>query len=232
MIWHIMISGFSLGILSSFHCIGMCGPIALSIPFHDSSNQKKIVNSLLYNLGRILTYAIMGLLFGLIGRGFFLSGLQQFFSITIGIVILFFLFLNIFNKSYIISQKLNQKIQKLILFFLNKKQRYKVIFLGMANGLLPCGMVYLAIAAAVASGYINSSILFMLFFGLGTFPTMITISLFRFSIQQKPRNFIRKLMPFIIAIMGLLLIARGLNLGIPYLSPQIQVNSPQNAACN
>lgn len=232
MIWQIIISGFSLGILSSFHCVGMCGPLALSIPIQEKSVQKKILKSALYNIGRISTYAFFGLLFGIVGRGFFLSGFQQYFSICIGAIILFFLIFQFVKKPFSIAQKINQKVQQLVLLFLNKEENYKMYLFGVANGLLPCGMVYLAIAAAVTFGNINSSILFMIFFGIGTFPAMMTLSLFRFSIHSKSRAFIKRLTPLVMAIMGLMLIARGLNLGVPYLSPQIQSSAAKKAICH
>lgn len=232
MIWQILISGFSLGVLSSFHCIGMCGPLALSLPVQKKSIQIKILSSVLYNLGRISTYAFMGFLMGIIGRSFFIAGFQQYFSIFIGAVILIFLVFKVTGKQFFVTQKFNQKIQQFVLLFLNKEQNYTMYLLGMANGLLPCGMVYLAIAGALAFGDINSSILFMIFFGLGTMPAMMTLTLFRFSIQNKSRAFIKKLTPFVIAIMGLMLIARGLNLGVPYLSPKLQSSATEKLICH
>jgi sulfite exporter TauE/SafE len=228
----IIISGFSLGILSSFHCIGMCGPLALSIPINDASVERKILGSVLYNFGRITTYCLLGVLFGLIGKSFFIAGFQQIFSIILGLVVLIFFVMEILKKPIFFSHKINTFVQKLVLRFLNKKQLYKIYLLGIANGLLPCGMLYLAIAGATSLNAIYKSVLFMTFFGLGTFPAMITLSLFRFSIQSKSRSFIKKLTPYIMAIMGLVLIARGLNLGIPYLSPQLQVSEIENAACH
>ena len=79
MLWTALV----LGLAGSFHCIGMCGPIAFVIPVDRSSKSRMIFQIFLYNLGRIITYSLIGVLFGLIGKGLYLAGFQQRLSILI-----------------------------------------------------------------------------------------------------------------------------------------------------
>lgn len=224
MIW---LSAFVIGLLGSFHCIGMCGPIALAIP--SGKNINRAFNLLLYNSGRIITYSIIGLLFGIIGKGIFLAGIQQKLSIIIGVLILLYLLI------VIISGK--NKLEKVTWFHLNVKKKLSQLFkinskgsvfgIGLMNGLLPCGLVYIAIAGAIALASPAEGLLYMALFGLGTVPIMAGITLVKNFITIKARSRIRKLIPLAIAAMALLFIVRGLNLGIPYISPK--VNTEQTA---
>ncbi|MDB5245632.1 MAG: sulfite exporter TauE/SafE family protein [Segetibacter sp.] len=231
MSWQIFITAFSLGLLSSFHCVGMCGAIAFSLPTQSLSPAKKIAGILLYNTGRILTYAFFGMLFGIAGRQIYVGGLQQWFSIIAGASILV-----IVIQSYVGSpvfhlpgfKQVNLFVQKLIGRFLLKPSFASIFLLGMANGLLPCGLVYLAITGALAAGTITGATTFMAAFGVGTFPAMFLLSYFGFLISITTRNAIKKAVPFVVALMGVLLIVRGMGLGIPYLSPGM-TNTTQSA---
>ena len=95
------------------------------------------------------------------------------------------------------------------------------IGLGIINGFLPCGLVYIALAASMAAGDIGQSVLYMIVFGIGTFPVMLGISLLGNYIKPVLRRRIYKLVPLFVVILGLLLILRGLNIGIPYISPEL-----------
>ena len=233
--WQIIISGMALGILSSFHCVGMCGPIAFSLPLNYLPTHKKLIGILLYNFGRISTYAMMGLFFGFIGRQFFLGGLQQWFSIILGVIILILLISSLTSKSLFhlhFLENINTKLQSFIGSYIVKKQLYGMYLIGAANGLLPCGMVYFAIAGALAAGSILSGIGFMVAFGLGTLPLMMMLTYFGFMISISTRNTVKKLIPFFIATMGILLILRGMNLGIPYLSPYLNHTGSGTISCH
>mgnify|MGYP002374950045 FL=1 len=96
-----LLAAISLGFLGSFHCISMCGPIALTIPVKRNSTFSIISGSLIYNFGRILTYGSMGLLFGILGRGVTLAGWQGVLSIVLGVTILIFLFVPNFSVLHI-----------------------------------------------------------------------------------------------------------------------------------
>ena len=76
------------GLISSFHCIGMCGPIAMMLPVDRNNEAKKISQLSVYHIGRLFAYASLGLLFGMLGKGFFLAGMQQQLSITVGVLMI------------------------------------------------------------------------------------------------------------------------------------------------
>lgn len=231
----VLIAAISLGLLGSFHCIGMCGPIALALPVHQYSPLKKYLGILLYNLGRVYTYTVLGLVFGLLGQSFFLGGFQQALSITIGILLLLsiiFTYTKWFNTPHFsfIYKFINSVKNQLGKLF-NKKGLHFLFLIGVLNGLLPCGLVYLGIAGAIATGNYFSGAQFMLFFGIGTIPVMYAVVFFGQFITLKFRNHIRQAMPIVVSIMAVLLIVRGLNLGIPYLSPEFEKQTHKISCC-
>lgn len=231
----LIIAAISLGLLGSFHCIGMCGPIALALPVHQYSPLKKYLGIFLYNLGRVVTYTFLGVVFGLLGQSFFLGGFQQVLSITIGVLLLLSVALTNVKTintakslGFIYSFINSVKIQLGNLF--NKKGLHFLFFIGLLNGLLPCGLVYLGIAGAIATGHYIKGAEFMLYFGVGTVPIMYAVAFFGQFITLKYRNHIRHSMPYVVSIMAIMLIVRGLNIGIPYLSPQFE-NQTHNISC-
>lgn len=227
--------GLSIGFLGSFHCIGMCGPIALSLPILHETKTKRLLLIALYNIGRASTYALMGILFGYVGNQFFLTGYQQKFSIVIGILILLILIGGKFiNLEHIFFKKFHQKIQILLAKFLQAEKKSKHFFLiGVVNGLLPCGLVYLAIAYAAATGTVAKGAMLMFAFGLGTFPLMFSIMILGRAISFNARKQMKKMLPYFIAFTACMLILRGLNLGIPVISPAFeQVGGKAVVSCH
>lgn len=228
-------AAISLGLLGSFHCIGMCGPIALALPVHQYSPFKKYTGILLYNLGRVLTYSLLGILFGLLGQSLFLGGFQQIVSISIGVLLLLSVIVtqtNWFNTPrltfiYGFINKLKLELGNLF----SRKGLHFLFLIGLLNGLLPCGLVYLGIAGAVATGNYLKGAEFMLYFGIGTLPVMYLVAFMGQFITVKYRNYIRKAMPLVVTVMAVLLIVRGLNLGIPYLSPQFEKEHHRVSCC-
>ncbi len=233
MIAGLLIAGFTIGIVGSFHCVGMCGPIALSLPVYDVSTWKKILFITLYNLGRISAYALLGAIFGLVGLQFFIGGYQQILSISLGVLILLFLIFSKFSSQNIpIVNSFTNFIKKTLGYLLrNDKKFYTYILIGFLNGFLPCGLVYVAIAGAVASGSIVNSALFMAAFGLGTFPIMFTVTVLGKFISVQLRNQMRRAVPVFVGVMAILLILRGLNLGIPYISPEMKATPTGTQSC-
>jgi sulfite exporter TauE/SafE len=218
------ISALVLGGISSFHCVGMCGAFAFSIPTQNMPDAKKAFAILLYNFGRITTYSVLGLIFGLLGRQISLAGFQQWFSIIAGIVILMIVVQNFFKKPVFHLPGYNAiaaSITTLVSKFIGKPSLGSIYMLGAANGLLPCGLVYMAITGALAAGTVTSATGFMVAYGLGTLPAMFLLSYFGFMIGIAVRNTIRRVVPFFVATMGILLIFRGLNLNIPFVSPAL-----------
>jgi sulfite exporter TauE/SafE len=233
--WAVFITAISLGLVSSFHCIGMCGPLALSLPLQSLSAPARTLALITYHAGRLLIYTTLGAIFGLLGRRIYLAGFQQVFSITLGSLILLHAILirsiNSPQASRIIK-KLYQPLQQLITTLWQSPGRRNFFLLGMANGLLPCGMVYLAIAGALSFGHIGESIAFMLFFGAGTLPALLLLSFSGRLIGINARVYIKKAIPGLVAIMGMLLILRGLDLGIPFISPALAHNPAHPVSCH
>jgi sulfite exporter TauE/SafE len=210
-----------LGFMGSFHCIGMCGPIALTLPVRHLSGAWKIAGILLYNSGRIVAYMCMGVIFGWLGKQFFLGGLQQWLSISLGVLLLLSV---LFQKRVSFFPQL--VFVKKILGKLLAQQRFSTLFgIGFFNGFLPCGLVYLGIAGALATGGILHGMLFMGAFGAGTLPAMMAVTWFSQLISIPIRQRIRQMIPAMITIMAVLLILRGLNLGIPYVSTVIEAQN-------
>ncbi len=231
----LILTAITLGFISSFHCIGMCGPIALALPLNQTSFASKISGIVLYNSGRIFVYALFGGLFGLLGESFVMAGFQQMLSIALGSAILIMVLLpnRIFSRYKItgsIYSSIGKLKQKLSVLF--KKSSYpSLFFIGTLNGLLPCGLVYLGIAGAIATGNSFQGGLFMAMFGLGTLPAMFSLSLLGNSINFSFRNKINKVIPAFLATTALLLILRGMNLGIPYVSPEVSKTKPLMSKC-
>ena len=222
----VFISGFSIGLLGSFHCVGMCGPLALALPIHHLSSFYKSLSVLFYNIGRAVTYASMGVVLGIIGQSFNFFNWQQGLSIGAGILILAILLMNQFgNVNTNQFSRFSQAIKvKLGTYLKSDKKLISYLYIGLLNGFLPCGLVYIAIASAIATGSILSSSLLMFSFGLGTLPVMaLTMVLGKF-ISINLRQRLNKITPYLIMAVAVLLIVRGFNLGIPYLSPAHDAN--------
>ena len=229
MIW----SAFIIGVLGSLHCLGMCGPIALALSVTPGKN--RYVAIILYNIGRIITYGFFGLLFGSFGSLFIMAGLQQFLSITAGVSLLFLVMLSLVGNSNSVTIEPLNKIMsslKITLGYYLKKRFFSSFFIiGLLNGLLPCGLVYMAVIGAIATGSALSGSYYMMLFGLGTVPAMFLIGVFKIFIPILWRLKLLKILPFTISLVGVMLIVRGLNIGIPYLSPEISSENPDASHC-
>ena len=216
-------SAFIFGIISSFHCIGMCGPIAMMLPVDAQNEFKKATQIFTYHFGRLMAYAFIGLIFGLLGRGFFLAGLQQKMSIFIGLAIILVVVIpektfanyNFSKPLYRIISRIKTNLGSHF-----KSKSYKSLFIiGLLNGFLPCGMVYVALFGAIAMQSASLGVLYMVLFGLGTIPLMTVVVYLNSILKLSFRNKIQKAIPYIAVFIGVLFILRGLGLGIPYLSP-------------
>jgi sulfite exporter TauE/SafE len=216
-------SAFIFGLISSLHCIGMCGPIAMMLPVDRNNPAKKVTQIFTYHLGRVSAYATIGLVFGLLGKGFFLAGLQQKLSIFIGIAMILVILIPErtfakYNFSKPIFNLISKIKTKLGSQFKNKS--YKSLFtIGLLNGFLPCGMVYVALFGAIAMQSAGFGVLYMVLFGLGTVPLMSSVVYLNSFLTIPIRNKIQKAIPYVAVIIGVLFILRGLGLGIPYVSP-------------
>jgi hypothetical protein len=221
-----LFTALTIGLIGSLHCAGMCGPIAIALPLAKESWLKKISGGLLYNFGRILTYGVLGGLFGLLGRGIKLAGLQQWASIAIGIImILSVLFPFIFREKIKIDSLFSGYASRLTGGFrklFTRDSLGSLFMVGLLNGLLPCGLVYVAIAGAINTNDVLKGVAFMMLFGLGTAPMLLGISLAGNMIGMGLKKRISKVVPAFIVMLGIIFILRGMSLGIPYISPKTE----------
>jgi len=226
-LWTALLIGFA----GSLHCAGMCGPLVLAMPAAPGRFGSHLAGKLAYNAGRIVTYATLGLLFGLFGQMLGLAGFQRWVSIAAGAAILLSLLaLPLRNATTLIVRPVNTL--KIALGKLLKARSLPAQFsFGALNGLLPCGLVYVACAAAAATGSMVGGLEYMTLFGLGTVPMMLGLGLAGRLLHRQFQFRLQKLVPVSLGIMASLLILRGLGLGIPYLSPQINSTAPAQSAC-
>ena len=219
MLWSALI----LGLLGSFHCVGMCGPIAFMLPVDRSNSFRKVSQIMTYHIGRLLAYSLIGLFFGLMGKSLYIFGIQQQLSIAIGVlmIVIALIPMQTFNK-YNFSKPIYRiiyKVKSALGQALKKKTADTFLTIGFLNGFLPCGLVYMAVFASLAMQNAVYGSLYMALFGLGTIPLMTTAIYLGKFLNSTIKQRIQKAIPVFVVIIGLLFILRGLGLGIPYLSP-------------
>jgi len=223
---------FVMGLIGSFHCLGMCGPIAMALPMGHRGNGSRLLGGVIYNLGRVFTYSFLGLILGMAGDLLISPKIQNTVSITFGALIVTYLLLPSKTKTFLKispNQNLLVRLRKQLAKFLYIQNNSSLFGIGMLNGLLPCGMIYLALTSSFLAGNAVKGSLFMFSFGLGTFPTMLAAVFFGSFLSQHIRSKLRKLVPVFLFFMAALLIVRGMNLGIPYLSPSVPVHASSEA---
>lgn len=230
----IYLTAFALGIFSSLHCIGMCGPIALATPVIRKNFSTEIASRIIYNIGRTVSYISIGIIAGIIGSGFYWGGIQQWVSIISGVIILIWVFIpktNPENWNIMRTNSLVSFIKNKMGSLFKRKNFGSIFLIGVLNGLLPCGMVYMAVAGAITASTYFEGGLYMLFFGLGTWPLMLVLSSAWQMITPNFKSKSRKMIPYLVGFVGILLIVRGLGLGIPYVSPQLKMDKAAMANC-
>lgn len=209
----------SMGLLSSLHCIGMCGPIALALPIHKGSFLQQLGGLLVYNGGRAFTYTLLGVLFGLIGSSLVVLGLMRYLTIAVGIIIVLYVLLPVTVGSRFHPPMVWNKAVSVVKSKLGKYLRSNHVggwlLLGVFNGLLPCGLVYLALITSVATGTVVNGGLFMLLFGLGTFPAMFAVGFFKQHFTPVLRTKFRRILPVMLGVVGVWLIVRGVLIQFP-----------------
>ncbi len=233
----IIAAGFGIGLLGSLHCVGMCGPLALALPTGRLSQIDRILAIILYNLGRAITYAILGILVGLTGSSIAFFSAQQWVSVLSGILIILYFISN--YTSFQIRYKPFRRVRESIKTGIGKRihaghSAPSYLIVGLLNGLLPCGLVYVAIAGALSAGSVSASAGFMLAFGLGTMPAMMALMMMKGRIKPKFSIAFNKILPGFLLIMGFLLVLRGSGLGIPFVSPEARSNDklPEISSCH
>jgi sulfite exporter TauE/SafE len=215
------LTAFLLGFAGSLHCVGMCGPLALALPVRHLSFSRRVLSMGLYHGGRIMMYSLGGLIFGLAGHRVWLAGWQRELSIVLGVVILGMVFVGRAPKGFGFLQRWMGRVW-------SAPGMGKFFVLGLGNGMLPCGMVYIAIAGALTLGNVGEGVGFMAFFGLGTLPLLLALKM----VNVGTRIWWRRVRPYVTALIGVLLILRGLDLGIPFVSPKLPADPGQVISCH
>lgn len=232
-------TAFLLGLLGSLHCLGMCGPIAFMLPIGTAKGLKKVGYVGLYHLGRLMAYALIGSIFGVLGKSLTLFGVQQQLSIGIGVLMLLsvaipFVFHKYKNSPCFVVNTYHKwvfKIQSKLGKTLKKSNPDTLLTIGFLNGFLPCGLVSMALLGAIGSsgGHPLTGGLYMVYFGLGTVPMMSAAVYMGQKIKGFQRKKLKKLVPVFVGIIGILFILRGLGLGIPYVSPSSHIVAGQQS---
>ena len=220
---------FALGLLGSLHCAAMCGPLMLALPVPAGGPARFMAGRIIYQLGRVATYCLLGVFAGLVGKSIFLAGFQRWLSIALGVAIL---------AGWLVSKRISisapvvrlvARLKAAMSVQLRQRSLRSLALLGLLNGLLPCGLVSVALAGAVARGTLRAGIFYMAMFGLGTLPTMLGISLSGKLFPLAFRLQLRRAIPLGVWLLAGLLILRGMALGIPYVSPSLLAGVP--ASC-
>ena len=224
------VTALMIGLVGSLHCIGMCGPIAVALPLGNKGWGYKVFGGITYNIGRILSYAVLGAVFGLLGHGIEMAGLQKWASILIGVVMIISVLAPALFKG-------KAKLEGILFGYAGKMiGKFRKLFkissipslftIGVLNGFLPCGLVYVAIAGAINTNSVTDGIIFMILFGLGTLPVMLAIPLLGNVIGKNFRKKYNVVLDIFIVVLGILFVLRGLSLGIPYISPPEKMLKP------
>ncbi|WP_396195534.1 sulfite exporter TauE/SafE family protein [Flavobacterium sp.] len=211
------------GLISSLHCIGMCGPIAMMLPVDHQNPTKKALQIIVYHLGRLTSYGMLGLLFGLLGRGFYMAGIQQQLSVAVGVAMIL---LAIVPEKTLAQYNFSKPVYRLISGVKSslgqqfKRKTPDALFtIGLFNGLLPCGLVYAALFGAIAMQNVMLGMAYMVLYGLGTIPMMSAV-VYASSLLSTPfRSKLQKAVPIVTVIIGVLFVLRGMGLDIAYISP-------------
>lgn len=230
------IAGFVLGVLGSMHCVGMCGPLVMAIPFTSQKTiAKKTQAYFTYGASKTGAYMLIGLVVGMIGSGARELHWQSYLSLFAGGLLLIGVLLPMLTQNKTLRfpafEKMKGWINSTIAQQFNSGNMHSFAVIGFLNGLLPCGMVYAAVAVAVSLSSIGASVGFMLFFGLATMLSLSIFSVFFLKLSAPLRMKLKNLFPYFMLITAILLILRGLELGIPYLSPILSTGGACGRSC-
>lgn len=231
-------TGLIIGFLGSVHCIGMCGPIAVALPSGFPSSLHLLASRLAYNIGRVLTYCTLGAICGLLGKTIAMAGFQRSLSIAAGVLIALGVVVPALAHRRLLPTGLIPRVLDHVKALWEKmfarRTMWSVFVIGILNGFLPCGFLYVGLAASAATGGVISAMVYMALFGLGTVPAMLATAFFGGFLTQRVKQRLLKLMPATALLVAVLLILRGLSLGIPYVSPVLPADSTatQHPCCH
>jgi uncharacterized protein len=223
---NILYFAFTLGLLANFHCIGMCGPISLALPLNRKNKLTAASGVMTYTIGRSIGYALLGIIIGVIGFSANLLGVLQWLSIISGILIILFAWRNYYAftpRFGAFNAFITQKIGVLFKQNREKKSYTTLGLIGLLNAYLPCGMVYVALLSALNAGTVANAALFMFVFGIGTAPGFLVLALLKNKVTFSRFLNNKVMVASLVSLVGVLILLRGLNLGIPMISPKMEM---------
>ena len=221
-----------LGLAGSLHCLGMCGPL-VSVLESVSLQKKWSLSQTLYHMGRWTTYSILGIIVGSVGQGFATLGLQRWAVLLAGITMLLLLFFPSLSRAIKLpASRLAQRLRSVMSAALRSQRHHHRFLFGMLNGLLPCGLVYTALAGSLAAEQAWKGGLFMLLFGIATTPALATVSQLTAWISGRFKAATTQRLKLAFSIIALLVLLRGANLGIPFFSPHFETQTKQMECCH
>lgn len=226
-----IISALLTGLLGSLHCIGMCGPLVLGLHGQSEGSLKR---PLTYHSGRLLAYAILGLVLGLLGAGIALPIGQQWLSLVLGATLIIAGMVQFAGGQIRNTAFFSGPVQAAFQVVAKWSGLRRQFSLGFLNGLLPCGLVYMALVGSLATADPFKGASFMALFGLATWPAMLTLSVIGTKVLSFRHLNVKRWLPVWTLVLGMLLVLRGLDLGIPYLSPELpqQVEVDEVPSCH
>lgn len=211
---------FIAGIAGSFHCIGMCGGFACALGRDPAGGVATITRHLLYNSGRLASYAFIGLLAGALGAAFIghnaagtLNLAQRLLAIVSGLLMIV-MALQFFGWPAGLPRVLHGfsggTLASSLRSLLTTPGHSAALAFGVFNGFLPCPLVYAFAAQAAASGGASTGVLTMIVFGLGTFPAMLLMGGLGNLLRPAWRHRGVQAAGAFILLLGLITLARGL----------------------
>jgi len=225
-----IILAFTMGLMGSLHCVGMCGPIIWVMPFQRLDGLRRILGILLYHFGRVTIYAFLAILLHSFS-GFFKPQVQQYVSILLGATLIILGLMSFLPNPVSITLPWTGFVKKQLASFMGHPGIGALFITGMLNGLLPCGLVYMALSASLSIHNTLNAALLMYSFGLGTMPMLVTLTILRRRASFLKFDHLKKIIPLTTLSFGLFIMVRGMDLGIPYLSPKVQVTQHGMKAC-
>ena len=214
-----------LGFAGSLHCLGMCGPLVTALESM-SSPKRWSKNQWLHHSGRWMAYGVLGLAAGTIGQTLAAAGFQRWIILTAGVIMLLMALVPSMQHVGIRPiQQLSKTIRTHFSALMQSQRFAHRLMLGFLHGLLPCGLVYTAIAGAMATTDVLEGSLFMLVFGVATTPALVGVSHVTAWFKKRMSLISYKFIQVAMVVFAFLVLMRGANLGIPLLSPKI--NSPK-----
>ncbi len=211
-----VLTALIMGLTGSLHCVGMCSPLAMAV---GNMSARTFLNRIIYNAGRIVTYGLLGLAIAGVGLAFPVSKFQNLVSILLGIILLLagtgLMKVNIPILSRAIGT-LTFTLKNIFTRFLNRKNFGSVFLLGTLNGILPCGLVWIALTYSFTLQSAMEGFSFMILFGIGTLPVMLGFTSVITQLLKRFNFNFRRITSAMLILSGILLIVRVFIVHLPH----------------